>query len=233
LGLFRLWWIPKGKGPAAGTYVTYDHEALANLLVLEAFRAGALVVGEDLGVVAPGVREYLAGRGLLGTTIAWFEQKQDKKVPPADYRRLSMTTLTTHDLPPTQSYLAGEHIKMRDRLGMLDQPLAEAQAFYRKDRETMIELLMENGLLTGEQSTDDFQIVLALHRLLRATPSALLGVSLTDLTGDRRSQNLPGTDREYPNWCVPLTNSEGQPVFLENLEQQAPFQAITQVMQEP
>ena len=27
IGLFRLWWIPAGHGPAAGTYVRYDHEA--------------------------------------------------------------------------------------------------------------------------------------------------------------------------------------------------------------
>src|SRR5690606_7773609 len=26
LGLFRLWWVPRGHGPAEGTYVTYDHE---------------------------------------------------------------------------------------------------------------------------------------------------------------------------------------------------------------
>ena len=64
IGLFRLWWVPPGAGPAAGTYVRYDHEALIGILALEAHRAGAFVVGEDLGTVEPWVRDYLRERGV-------------------------------------------------------------------------------------------------------------------------------------------------------------------------
>ena len=53
IGLFRLWWVPPGCRPSEGTYVGYDHEALVGILVLEAHRAGAVVVGEDLGTVEP------------------------------------------------------------------------------------------------------------------------------------------------------------------------------------
>jgi 4-alpha-glucanotransferase len=35
--------------------------------------------------------------------------------------------------------------------------------------------------------------------------------------GDRRAQNLPGTSDEYPNWQIPLCDSGGQAVLLENL----------------
>ena len=42
----------------------YDHEALLGILVLEAQRAGAVVIGEDLGVVAPHVRDYMTERGV-------------------------------------------------------------------------------------------------------------------------------------------------------------------------
>ena len=73
IGLFRLWWIPEGAGPTEGTYVRYDHEAMIGILALEAHRAGALVVGEDLGTVEPWVRTYLRERGILGTSILWFE----------------------------------------------------------------------------------------------------------------------------------------------------------------
>ncbi|TFI41183.1 4-alpha-glucanotransferase, partial [Micrococcus endophyticus] len=54
LGLFRLWWIPVGAGATQGAYVEYDHEAMLAVLTLEAERAGAVVVGEDLGTFEPG-----------------------------------------------------------------------------------------------------------------------------------------------------------------------------------
>ena len=69
LGLFRLWWIPQdAASPAEGAYVYYDHEALIGILALEAQRAGAVVIGEDLGVFEPqdGSAQYAAlGKILL------------------------------------------------------------------------------------------------------------------------------------------------------------------------
>ena len=70
IGLFRLWWIPRAPTPPTGAYVRYDHEALVGILALEAHRAGAVVIGEDLGVVEPWVRDYLSERGILGTSRA-------------------------------------------------------------------------------------------------------------------------------------------------------------------
>ena len=45
----------------------------------------------------------------------------------------------------------------------------------------------------------------------------MLGVALADLVGDRRAVNQPGTDREYPNWPVPLSGPDGRLVSLEEL----------------
>ena len=58
-GLFRLWWVPPGVGPAGGTYVHSDAEVMLAVLTLEAHRAGALVIGEDLGTVEPEVTDAL------------------------------------------------------------------------------------------------------------------------------------------------------------------------------
>ncbi|MFH8368895.1 4-alpha-glucanotransferase [Streptomyces sp. NPDC018031] len=80
MGLFRLWWVPEGREPTDGTYVRYDAEAMLGVLALEAHRAGAVVVGEDLGTVEPGVRETLAARGVLGTSVLWFERDYDGAV---------------------------------------------------------------------------------------------------------------------------------------------------------
>ncbi len=82
IGLFRLWWIPGGARADAGAYVRYDHEALVGILCLEAHRAGAMVIGEDLGVFEPWVRDYLADRGVLGTSVLWFEKTDDGRPLP-------------------------------------------------------------------------------------------------------------------------------------------------------
>lgn len=74
MGLFRLWWVPDGHPPTEGAYVRYDAEAMLGVLALEAHRAGTAVIGEDLGTVEPGVREELAARGILGTSVLWFER---------------------------------------------------------------------------------------------------------------------------------------------------------------
>ena len=131
IGLFRLWWIPNGRWPTAGTYVRYDHEAMVGILALEAHRAGALVVGEDLGTVEPWVRTYLRERGILGTSILWFEFDWDgdsSPLAPDKWREYCLASVTTHDLPPTAAYLAGDHVRLRDELGILTRPVEEELA---------------------------------------------------------------------------------------------------------
>jgi 4-alpha-glucanotransferase len=60
-------------------------------------------------------------------------------------------------------------------------------------------------------------MVAALHRFLARTPTLLCGVALADAAGDRRTLNQPGTYLEYPNWQLPLLDSEGTPVLLSDL----------------
>jgi 4-alpha-glucanotransferase len=219
LGLFRLWWVPEGRSAADGTYVRFDHEALVGILALEAHRAGGLVVGEDLGTVEPWVRDYLASRGILGTSILWFEQnwEQRRPLPPESWRELCLATVTTHDLPPTAGYLAGEHIRIRAELGLLTRPLDEERRIDAEERQAWLALLVERGWLAADATEDEEAVVVALHRALAATPSRLLGVALTDAVGDRRAINQPGTNEEYPNWQVPLADGSGRPVLLEAL----------------
>jgi 4-alpha-glucanotransferase len=219
LGLFRLWWVPEGQSPAHGTYVRFDHEALVGILALEARRAGALVVGEDLGTVEPWVRDYLAERGVLGTSILWFERDYAAGValPPERWRELSLASVTTHDLPPTAGYLAGEHVRIRDELGLLTRPLDEELRIDAEERVQWLDLLVSRGWLPSDARDDEEAVVVALHRALAATPCRLLGVALTDAVGDRRAINQPGTNDEYPNWRVPLADGTGRPVLLEEL----------------
>ena len=218
IGLFRLWWIPQGAKPFQGTYVRYDHEAMVGILLLEAHRAGAVVIGEDLGTVEPWVRDYLKERGVMGTSILWFERDWDGDgglLDPEAYRELCLATVTTHDLPPTAGYLEGVHIELRSRLGLLDRSLEEELAEDRASQGEVLADLRERGLLREGAGVPDQ--VEALHSFLTQTPAKLLGVSISDLAGDKRVINQPGTDEEYPNWRVPLAGPEGRPVLLEEL----------------
>ncbi|WP_122940141.1 4-alpha-glucanotransferase [Brachybacterium sp. EE-P12] len=221
LGLFRLWWIPEGHEAADGAYVSYDHEAMIGILALEAQRSGTLVVGEDLGTFEPWVREVLVDRGILGTSILWFEyDAQGRPLRAEDYRTLCMASVNTHDLPPTAGYLAGDHVTLRHELGLLERPLAEELAADAAGREEVLDVLRAEGLLPPgpvEDVEDVEETVIALHRHLARTPSMLLGVSLVDCVGERRIQNQPGTDEEYPNWRIPLADPRGRPVGLDEI----------------
>jgi 4-alpha-glucanotransferase len=222
MGLFRLWWVPEGRPPTEGTYVRYDAEAMLGLLALEAYEAGAVVIGEDLGTVEPGVREELADRGVLGTSVLWFERDyagphaDRRPLPPSAWRESCLATATTHDLPSTAARLTGEHVELRHRLGLLTRPLEQEQAEDAAEVAEWIALLGRLGMLP-EGAVDEEAVVKAVHRFLARTPARMVGVWLPDAVGDRRPQNLPGTSVEYPNWRLPVADPDGRPLTLEQL----------------
>lgn len=218
LGLFRLWWIPDGASAAAGAYVHYDHDALIGILALEAQRAHAVVIGEDLGVFEPSVQKTLAQRGILGCSILWFEYRDGAPLPPESYRELCLTSVTTHDLPPTVGYLAGDHVTLRAELGLLTESEADDRSRAERERDAVLELAIEHGVLDPDTPVTSPDTVDALYRLIAASPSVLLSVALVDAVGERRIQNQPGTDSsQYPNWCIPLADEALSPVLAEDL----------------
>ncbi len=219
IGLFRLWWIPAGAQADAGTYVHYDHDAVVGILALEAERADAVIIGEDLGNVEPGVQDYLRERGLLGTSILWFETDRQTGAPlPAQrWRENCLASVTTHDLPPTTGYLAGDHVRLRDELGLLTRPVEQELAAARAAQQAWVDELERCALLPRAAEHRAAEIVVALHRFLTLTPARLRCVALTDAVGERRTQNQPGTRDEYPNWRVPLAGPDGRAVRLEQV----------------
>ncbi|MCW8380054.1 4-alpha-glucanotransferase [Streptomyces justiciae] len=239
MGLFRLWWVPQGLPPTEGTYVRYDAEAMLAILVLEASRAGAMVIGEDLGTVEPGVRETLRERGVLGTSVLWFERDWEgdgRPLPPERWRADCLATATTHDLPSTAARLTGEHVELRHRLGLLTRGLAEERAEAAADTGEWLEVLARLGLLHGAgggrgTSTEEAEVQ-AVHRFLLRTPARLVGVWLPDAVGDRRPQNLPGTWDQYPNWRLPIADAEGRAVTLEELAGEPRLYALVEVLRE-
>jgi len=219
IGMFRLWWVPDGAEADAGTYVRYDSDAILGVLALEAARAGAVIIGEDLGVVEPSAREDLAELGVLGTSILWFERDGDGAPLPAErWRELCLASASTHDLPPTAGYLTGVHVDLRDRLGLLTRPVDEERAADDADRRGWLDEVRSRVPGVPDDPADDLEATIAaLDRYVALTPARLVGVALTDATGDVRVQNQPGTLDEHPNWRIPLSGPDGRPVTLEQV----------------
>ncbi|MDY3126593.1 MAG: 4-alpha-glucanotransferase [Corynebacterium sp.] len=242
LGMFRLYWIPRMSAPTTGTYVAYDFEAMLGILALIAQRAGAVVIGEDLGTVEPWIQNVLQEKGFLGTSIVWFERDAEGlPAQQADYRSLALSSVGTHDLPPTLAYLQGEHITLRERLGVLSRPAAEEDADDLAFQAQILNALANAGLLPQRDFSNDrtqrgnsTQLMAALHAFIAGTPSALTCTNLVDLVGDVRAQNQPGTTHDiYPNWCIPLCDSAGKPVLLEQLPDLALFRTISAASARP
>jgi 4-alpha-glucanotransferase len=218
MGLARLWWIPAGMGPGQGTYVRYDHELTGDVLCAEATRARALAIGEDLGTVEPWLRDFLAGRQVLGTSMLWFERHPDGTPRgPGEWRRGCLAMVGTHDMPPAAAFLTGEQVTIRAELGLLTEAEAEERAAARREVDGWLDLLAREGLLGRPAGVTPEEFTVALYGYLARTPALLIGVSLAEAVGERRPQNMPGTVNEYPNWRIPLTDDDGAPVLLDDL----------------
>lgn len=235
LGLFRLWWIPSGHTPKDGAYVQYDSEIMLGILALEASRAHGVVVGEDLGVVPDHVSTSLSAHQVLGCAVEWFEQMDGKFRAPKDWREFSLASVNTHDLPPAAGYLAYEHVELRERLGLIEGSVEDFEQNARAEHKAMMVMLIVNGYLDPDLLKDEKaheqEIVEALYRGLRGSPCKLLAASIVDGVGERRAQNQPGTNNEYPNWRIPLADGKGNVVPLEELFSNTRLLSLAKVMQ--
>ncbi|MEO5899832.1 MAG: 4-alpha-glucanotransferase [Ilumatobacteraceae bacterium] len=166
MGLFRQFWVPDGRGPAHGAYVYLHHAELLALVCLEAHRAGAFVVGEDLGTVEPEVRSALATVDMLGTKVWLFDQDVDNWPAP------NLGTVTTHDLPTVAGILAG------------DPGAGEGRNL----------LLALTEPVVGDEWPDvTVDVLVAVHAAIARSPARLVLATVDDLAGSLARPNSPGT----------------------------------------
>ena len=200
LGLFRMWWVPRGADPADGAYVRYPTDELLEIVALESHRASALIIGEDLGTVPAGVRDELRRRRLLSTRLVLFE-----RVPPARYPRQALAAVTTHDLPTVAGALSGADLEDQRAAGI---PAEAASGDLLRSR------LLDAAELDAVASLEEVRV--RLHRALAASPSALVAATLEDALGVEERTNLPGTVApQRDNWNLalpaPLEELTGDP----------------------
>lgn len=203
LGLARQFWVPDGATALEGSYVRFPFEDLLGALALESARARCLVVGEDLGTVPEGLRERLAQEAILSYRVLWFERDGADFRAPSRYPALAAGCVSTHDLPTIRGWWAGADLEERRALGLAtDEETAAARAARLDDR-ARLQRAVEAAGLSGpapEGGDDADALAAALHRFVAATPCALALVQADDLAGETTAVNLPGTDRERPNW---------------------------------
>jgi len=190
MGLFRLWWVPVEGGPQDGAYVRYPSDDLLDIVALESVRARALVVGEDLGTVEPGVREALAEHAILSYRLLLFEEDD-----PSTWPMSAMAAVTTHDLPTVAGLVSGADMADQAALGVGDE---ESRP---RDREILLRAVTGGADLT--EGTTPEEAVTGAYTLLARAPSVLVSATLEDAVADQRRPNMPGTTNR-DNWSFPL-----------------------------
>ena len=209
MGLFRLFWVPDGMTPAAGTYVRYPAHDLLELIALESHRAGCVVVGEDLGTVEEGVREELARRRMLSYRVLWFEPH-----PPRDYPELALAGITNHDLPTVAGVWTGADLADQRRAGV--EPNEDGARSAR-------ERLCYAAGLAPDASVEE--AIEAAHRALSEAPSRIVAATLEDALGVAERPNLPGTTgARRPNWSLAL------PRPLEDIEAHSGVRRVAAIL---
>jgi 4-alpha-glucanotransferase len=180
--------------------VRYPAEDLLAIGALESHRAGAVVVGEDLGSVEPRARRQLLGADVLSYRLVWFEGRR-----PARYPRRSLAAVTTHDLPTVAGPWTGADLQAQRALGL--RPNEPAFQAIRARLRAM------TGL---PEDAPAAAAILGAHRLLARAPSVLVSATLEDALAVEERPNMPATAAaQRPNWRLPL------PVSLEALETHA------------
>ncbi len=191
MGLFRLYLIPPGASPREGGYVYQYGSELLDLACLEAARADAVLVGEDLGTVEGGVREAMSERGVYGYRVGWFEDGS-----PEDWPALSLASLTTHDLPTAAGLWSGYDAGARDAAGVAPDPDGDRLLHERLTRLA--------GDAAADPAPDPRAITLAAYGALAGAGSDLVVATLEDALGVVERPNLPGTVDQHPNWLLAL-----------------------------
>jgi glycogen operon protein len=130
--------------------------------------------------------------------VLWFEREGDGFRPPASYPPQALACLASHDLPTFSGWRAGRDIEIGEAISQITgEDVARRKAARAAEVDSLDALAQPAG-------SDDISASAAVHRLVASTPSRIMLVQADDLAGEADPLNVPGTDREWPNWrrCV-------------------------------
>jgi glycogen operon protein len=204
MGLTRLFVIPDGAKPAQGAYLAYPADDLIGQIALESQRRRCMIVGEDLGTVPEGFRDKLTRADILGMRVLWFERRGLDFLPPPGYPPLSVACASTHDLPTLAGWWQGADIAERLMLGLMTLEVAQqAIVDRREEKRVLVASLRQADAGIGSPDLEapmTDALAAAIHGFLTSSGSIFASTQFEDLAGETIATNLPGTDRERPNW---------------------------------
>lgn len=209
MGLFRQFWIPAGRTGRDGAYVRFPSEELLGILALEATRAGALVVGEDLGTVPEDVPPAMKRWNVLSSKVLYFEREHELGFKPAaSYDAMALATANTHDMPTIDGFWRGRDIDVRREVGLIesDDDAAKARQDREEEKRALVQRLRDDGVLKPDDEPSGAALRGAVHDFLCRTPSALVGLSLDDIVGESEPVNVPGVGADrFASWTRRLS----------------------------
>jgi glycogen operon protein len=194
MGLSRLFWIPEGADGKDGAYVTYPFEDLLGEAALASTTARCMIVAEALGTVPEGFTEALSRADMLSYRVMLLERDGDAFRNPGEYPRLSLACVTSHDLPTFAGWWNGADLKERQQLGFIDDT-SQFEAVRVREKAALSDAIAQHSL--GDDLT---AACTEVHASLASSPSSLIMVQAEELALEVRAVNMPGTDRERPNW---------------------------------
>ncbi|HQV59008.1 MAG TPA: 4-alpha-glucanotransferase, partial [Ilumatobacteraceae bacterium] len=196
------WWVPHGNRATDGAYVRYPLDELIAVVCLEAARAGAVVVGENLGVVPPEINVALSDHRLLGIFVHQDIIPTYGRGDRQWSKRSDLAMLSTHDGVPFAGYWDAADIKRQFKHDLIDaEQLANGEAERAEARTRLIFALRETGLLRADAWVDDLPEIMRAAAVELASQDAQIAIyPLEDLWLETRPQNTPGTFQEEPNW---------------------------------
>ena len=144
---------------------------------------------------------------MLSYQVLWFEREGPNFRAPEHYPPLGAACVSTHDLATLAGWWAGTDIDENEALGLYVPDVGVRLSGERvKERRILLGTLARAGLLDESWSERELpetlptEVAAAIHAWLARAGSALALVQVDDMAGEEERLNLPGTDRERPNW---------------------------------
>lgn len=209
MAIRRLWWCFENQGEQDGCYVYYPFEHLLAILKIESHLNECIVIGEDLGVVPPEVKDALSEGAIFSNSLFYFEKDSQGDFLNSEYfAAQSLLMVANHDVPPFFGWWQKKDIDTKLQYQLINDEQHNAFNDLRDiEKNRLLHFLSKENVNDFTINSSADVIYAALTIALAAAPACLFALQLDDLDKQTLPVNIPGTDTEYPNWRRVLSHS--------------------------